>query len=261
MKLTSVYRKLRKVIKGRSLSPQIEIRKSDVFVVSYPKSGNTWMRFLLINYIYNKDRNRIEYSDLESYIPSIHRSSVEEINAFKEPRIIKSHLINEEYPKVIYIVRDGRDALVSYYHYLVELRGYDWNFAEFMKSHHVSGKNSWEYHLRQALDFKEKFQDNIFFVKYEELKSNTHISFRKVLQFLKLYVDDSQLDFAIASSSFKNLQNMQQESGVNIEDKEINFFRKGSSGQWQDYFDKKMNSEFLSTSKDLFDRFNYEGID
>src|SRR5438132_14035201 len=95
--------------------PTIRIRPDDVFIVSYPRSGNTWIRFLLANLL--APHETITFRNIEDYVPDIHKSA-SALAGWQGHRYLKSHHpYYDSYPRFIYIYRDGRDALVSYYHY------------------------------------------------------------------------------------------------------------------------------------------------
>lgn len=254
--LNKIKRHLKKIFYNKS----VKIRKNDIYLVSFPKSGNTWMRFLLINYFFKQDSEKIVYSSLENYIPSIHKSTHADINKFKGYngiRIIKSHFVKLKYPKVIYVLRDGRDAMVSYYYYQKDLRDFKGNFEDFYFSKQISNADFWDGHLRKALDYQRKFPDNIIFIRYEDLKNNIENTLTDVIKFLGHEIDLDRMRHSIQVSSFNILKDMQEDSGVMIENKNINFFRKGASGQWNDYFNEEMENHFLNRSKDLLLKFNY----
>jgi estrone sulfotransferase len=228
---------------------KIKIYQDDTFLVSYPKSGNTWMRFFLINYLYNKNNRDVNYSELEYFIPSVHNSSRKELRNKSRPRIIKTHYIEKRYPKILYVVRDGRDALVSYYHYLIQLKGFKGNFNDFYFSNIHKGVGLWHEHVQKALDLEKSNTVEILIIRYEDLLDFGEASFRKVIDFLKIDFDDERLKFAIQNSSFISLKKTQEREGVIIEDKQINFFRNGKTQQWKDYFSQEIFVDFMSRSK------------
>lgn len=100
-------------IAGRLMS----IYPDDTFIVSYPRSGNTWMRFLIGNLVHGE---AVTFSNIEKIIPDIYMHSRKYLKNIPRPRILKSHeYLDLRYRKVIYIVRDPRDvALSSYYFHL-----------------------------------------------------------------------------------------------------------------------------------------------
>jgi hypothetical protein len=86
----------------------------DTFVVSYPRSGNTWTRFLIANLIYPE--KNVGFTNIEKLIPDTSSQSNRALKSTPRPRIIKSHeYFDHRYRKVIYIVRDPRDVALSYY--------------------------------------------------------------------------------------------------------------------------------------------------
>ena len=90
------------------------VYSSDTFIVSYPKSGNTWLRFIIANML---TKELVTMKNIDEFVPDIYNFK-KQINAKGEPRFIKTHNVNlKQYPKTIYIHRDYRDVLVSYYHF------------------------------------------------------------------------------------------------------------------------------------------------
>ena len=50
-------------------TPTIQIRPDDVFIVSYPKSGNTWVRFILANLL--APGERITFRNIDNYVADV----------------------------------------------------------------------------------------------------------------------------------------------------------------------------------------------
>ena len=93
----------------------------DVFIVSYPRSGNTWTRFLIANLIYPEEA--ITFANMEWKIPDVYKNTRRQLLRTPRPRILKSHeYFDPRYKKVIYIVRDPRDVALSYYHFARKYR-------------------------------------------------------------------------------------------------------------------------------------------
>ena len=97
---------------GRGLT----VFPDDVFLVSYPRSGSTWLRFLIGNLAYPADP--VNFLNVDSRIPDIYLLPDRVLRRYPRPRILKSHEpFDPRYSKIIYIVRDPRDLVVSLYHY------------------------------------------------------------------------------------------------------------------------------------------------
>src|SRR5437868_14217489 len=96
---------------GRNLT----VLPDDIFLVSYPRSGNTWTRFLIGNLIHQDEP--VTFANIESRIPEIYFNPDHRMRRLPRPRILKSHeCFQPHYRQIIYIVRDPRDVAVSFYH-------------------------------------------------------------------------------------------------------------------------------------------------
>ena len=66
---------------------QMTVYPDDLFIVSYPRSGNTWTRFLIGNLIYQDEP--VTFANVEDRIPSIYIFSDRKLRRL--PRVLKSH--------------------------------------------------------------------------------------------------------------------------------------------------------------------------
>jgi hypothetical protein len=109
-----------RVLTGRQIAGRgLTVFPDDVFLVSYPRSGNTWARFLLGSLLYQDAP--ASFSNIESRIPEIYFNRDRFLRSLPRPRTIKSHeCFQPHYPRVIYLVRDPRDVAVSYYHHNIK---------------------------------------------------------------------------------------------------------------------------------------------
>ena len=167
--------------------PAIRIRPDDVFIVSYPRSGNTWVRFLIANLLAPDEK--ITFRNIENYVPSIYKSA-DTLDAREGRRYIKSHNpCYELYPKLIYVYRDGRDALVSYYYYATGKNVFSGTFEDFIFSPFVEQFTSWKEHIARAREFASKYPDRILILRYEEMLTSTLPALTSISAFLGLACD------------------------------------------------------------------------
>src|SRR5581483_2273754 len=88
------------------------LRRDDIYIASYPRSGNTWIRFLLADLITGE---QADFESIDTLIPSVgnHRTA---IGISTGRRLIKTHEPHRAaYVTGIYLVRDVRDVLISWY--------------------------------------------------------------------------------------------------------------------------------------------------
>src|SRR6267154_4705553 len=109
-----LFRKLR-------IERDITIFPDDVFLTSYPRSGNTWTRFLVGNLVHQSEP--VTFLNLEQIVPDMYKHADRTLRSLPRPRIMKSHeCFDPRYKKIIYVVRDPRDVAVSNYHWEMKQR-------------------------------------------------------------------------------------------------------------------------------------------
>ena len=236
--------------------PEIQIRPDDVFIVSYPRSGNTWVRFLIANLL--APNETITFRNIDNYVPSIYKRAAS-LDAFPGPRYIKSHNpCYEAYPKIIYVYRDARDALVSYYYYAIGKKVFAGSFKQFVFSPFVEQFTSWKEHVTGALELASEKPKRILMLRYEDMLNDPLPALTKIADFLGLTVDAKSLAKAAEKSSFEQLKRTEQESGGETLGKRFTFFRSGSADQWRDHFDPELYGRFLQQNADTLQRLGYQ---
>lgn len=242
----------RRLFPGKGKGPTF--RRGDVFLVSYPKSGNTWMRFLLANYIYGGD---IDISRVTALLPDVHYNP-QDIEKAPSPRIIKSHEpFNPKYRKVVYLVRDVRDVAVSYFYHLKKFKSLAEGtaFSDYLDSFmdgNLDNYGAWDKHVDGWLNGAE----DLLLIRYEDMLENTEHCLAQVIAFCGLELDEARLSHAVAACSLGKLREVEKKEFNHSEllsssDASINFFRKGQSGDWKGHFNQgdldKLESKFSKT--------------
>ncbi|MGB3694991.1 MAG: sulfotransferase domain-containing protein [Spirulinaceae cyanobacterium] len=234
------------------------IKPDDVFIVSYPKSGNTWARFLFANLIKPDSVPLINFHNVHDYCPDDSNLS-EEVKALASPRLIKSHQsFNPSFPKVIYIVRDGRDVYISYFHYLKQSLPPNCSLQDFLADN-TSPFGSWSDHIKSWLDARNRNEDNFLLVRYEDLLEDPFSTFKKMAEFAGFEVGSQQIASAVGNSSFVHMQNIERKYGRKYSnDSADSFVRKGQSGEWRECFGQAEWEVFLEKEdKKLLEKLGY----
>lgn len=243
--------------KAKALSQWLPstLYSDDIFITSYPKSGNTWLRFLLANLLKRQDEE-IDFHTVHNYVPEVGKHE-EIIKTLKRPRVMKSHApFMHEYPKVIYLIRDGRDVYVSYYFHRLKQLSPDCTFREFLErqDHYPC---TWGEHVANWL-FKEP-TSKILVVRYEDLVRNCLKQLKRILDFLGMERTEDQFKLAEEASSFTNMQRIESEKGrlYKNEGPEV-FMRSGKSGDWKDFFRQEEKMIFKSREGQFLVKLGYE---
>ena len=97
------------------------ISDRDIFLISFPKSGRTWLRLLLgktlASHFGIENINLLLLDELAAACPKIPKIHVthDDNPHWKRVDELSSHKIEYEGKKVIFLVRDPRDIIVSNY--------------------------------------------------------------------------------------------------------------------------------------------------
>lgn len=244
----------KKSLREKSFTPD----PKHYYVVSYPKSGNTWVRFLLANTLY-PESDMITFQRLGELIPDSHRIKdcryIYDTHSIfnKLPvQLVKTHsFYSSRYQNVIVIVRDGRDVITSYYH---------WINARVKKHVPLStiirgedGHGLWSEHV---LGWAKGSCHKKLIVRYEDLLQDTAKELQRMLTFIELEVDPQLITRTIDLSSFEKMRAIEKKHGVfdgHIEAiKKIPFVRKGTSGDWRTLFREE--------DLEIFWKYNMQGM-
>jgi hypothetical protein len=198
-------------IKNKNNIP-IEILEDDVFLVSYPKSGRTWVRFLIGNYL---SGNQLDFpNSYQNWIPDID-CNPQQCCQLERPRFIQSHWsYTLEFKRVVYIVRDGRDVAASYYFHALKFNQIqkDTSFEKFLEIFNTVGLDNlptWSNHVDSWLN-QTQMERKILLIKYEDLTRNTLAELIKILKFAELNVDNEAARTAVEMSQFDKLQDYEK---------------------------------------------------
>lgn len=222
-----------------------DVYNDDVFLVSYPKSGNTWLRFIIANLL--NPEQEITFRNIEACVADIYKSKkyIDELQP--RPRFIKTHDTEYEYyPKIVYIYRDGRDVAVSFYYYLLGRGEFVGTFSDFLKFNPGWGAAGWSNHVSKALVHGAKHPESIFFIKYEDMLQSQFDIVLNLAKFCNLPNDTKLINKAINDCKLSSLKSIENKYGGEDKRYQNKFFRQGTSGQWQSIFSKEDLVEYMA---------------
>ncbi|KAL1485192.1 hypothetical protein MTO96_032110 [Rhipicephalus appendiculatus] len=155
-------------------------RPDDIFIVSYPKCGTTWMQHIVYN-ILNKRSPPTSFLDMSTTMPFLEMQGAESAEAMPRPGAIKTHMPFHLHPyskeaKYIYITRNPYDCCVSFYYHTKSVPDYhfaDGTFDEFFTMFLEGHVDFGDYFDHVLSWYARRFDDNVLFVTYEDLKKDT----------------------------------------------------------------------------------------
>jgi hypothetical protein len=236
--------------------PIDQFAATDVFVVGYPKSGNTWMQYLVAGAFCGVDLEVAPDALVQDLTPDVH------FKRFYKPyfsvTFFKTHFLpRPDYRRVVYLLRDGRDVLVSYWHYLRGLCKQEIDFAEMVKTGDKFFPCKWHEHVERWL--ANPHGAEMMTVRYEDLKSNTAAELARIAEFAGLKRDRAVLETAARSASFAAMK--RREASFTWENPQIpkngQFIRRGQIGSHRDEMPADARAIFLREAGPTLTRTGY----
>uniref|UniRef100_A0A3Q1IT88 Sulfotransferase n=1 Tax=Anabas testudineus TaxID=64144 RepID=A0A3Q1IT88_ANATE len=239
-------------------------RPDDVLIATYPKAGTTWVSYILDLLYFGQTSPERQTSVpiyervpfLELIVPKFVPDQVERLPT--SPRLIKTHFPVQFVPKsfweqnckIIYVARNAKDNMVSYFHFdsmaMIEPDPGDWNnyFQRFMQGKVVTG--SWYDHVNGWWK-KKQTSPNVHYMFYEDLVEDTGREIDKLCSFLGLSPSEDERKRITGGVQFDKMKknNMTNYSThARMDFKTGSFMRKGRVGDWKNHFTVAQNEEF-----------------
>jgi hypothetical protein len=237
---------------------------SVVWLASFPRSGNTWTRFLLTNLLFepvNQSSTIADYIDaINDPLYCLRDPNKRELELFGSipAHLIKSHLpfslsmpLRGKTVGAIYILRNPLDVAVSLRKWNEREPGKLLDFLTYGVEPDMSVLDpvSWHAHVFSWMRAAREFHSvPVFLLKYEDLVKDTHAVCKDILQWLQIEKSSEQIQQAVERSSLGALKKMESKelwnetSGIffSLEDKTKiedgwRFLSDGKSNNYRNY--------------------------
>lgn len=200
-------------------------RHGDIFLTTFPKCGTTWAHQMMYLIMSKGEPPGIEFLLSCHFLEFFGTEGIEDIS---EPRMFKIHLPFNLAPystqaKYIVVVRNPKDALVSFYHHtctnLYDFQGGDFNdyFEIFIK-----GENDFGDYFDHTLSWYEHRNDpNVLYLYYEKMKADHRGTITQIAKFLgneyqDIVQDETVLNNIVKYSSFEYMRETNNDSLVDM---------------------------------------------
>ncbi|KAL4586120.1 hypothetical protein LXL04_010751 [Taraxacum kok-saghyz] len=254
------------------LAQSYEAQPRDVLLCSCPKTGTTWLKALAFAIVTRKKLDEVGNSPLLTTLPhdcvpflENHLEKIKE-NHSNFP-ILGTHLPYSSLPKsvidsnckIVYIYRNIKDVIVSYYHYIRELMKLSVEEAPFEEAfdEFCQGISSFGPYWEHILEYWKASQERpevFLFMKYEDLKKDPTGNVKRLAEFLghPFSIEEEKagmVENIIQLCSFDTLSNLEvNKSGKYQADEHFAlehrlFFRKATDGDWENYFTEEMKDK------------------
>jgi hypothetical protein len=226
--------------------------QSDIYLVTFPKCGRTWLRNMLgqlIHEHYGLPPSIKPYLDDEllAATPQVKLAVTHDTPTYWLD--YQQALSTKKYyqgKKVIFLKRDMRDTLVSWYHHLNKRKGsYPGTLSEFLHTERDGIGAKCALVFQQAWYDSQKLPAQFLVLNYEDLHLQPLPSLRAAAQLIGLEgLPESSLEQAIRASSFDNMRQQETQGQLRVgtvtsleaaqRDPNTFFVRKGKMGGWRD---------------------------
>ncbi|KAJ8384472.1 hypothetical protein AAFF_G00204930 [Aldrovandia affinis] len=242
-----------------------KVQDEDVFAITYPKSGTTWMQEILPLVMNGGDLTPVQTVPNWDRVPWLEETRAALVlNDRPSPRAMATHLPYHLMPpsfftckaKVIYVTRNPKDIAVSSFHFhnmasfLDDPGTFDQFLDKFLSGQVLFGK--WTDHVKSWRN--ADIGNRILFVTYEEMVQDLNGVLCRFAQFLGREMSQEVLEKVANHCQFSNMKNntMSNYSLVPqdlMDSSKSPFLRKGTTGDWRNHFSPEQEAKFSAVIK------------
>jgi aryl sulfotransferase len=208
-----------------------------VWIASYPKSGNTWVRFLACNLLFGRQESA---QSLSALVPDIHEMGAA-AQVPDDSRVYKTHYpFSAKLPSAVatvgavYVVRDPADVLISNFFYsqrsaehlddsTASFNSYIENFIQHRGDRRwiELGMGTWHENVRSWFDASLPFP--VVKIRYEDMVSDPEGACWRIADLVKPGCTAADISEAVRNSSFQRMRDIER---ADIRAKRVGIFYK-----------------------------------
>ncbi|XP_070765935.1 sulfotransferase family 5A, member 1 [Enoplosus armatus] len=249
------------------LALKFPFKDTDILIVSYPKSGTTWMQEIVTLVSSRGDPHLSQTVPNWARAPWLEHyycAAILEASSVT-PRVITTHLphhllgpaLQGSKAKVIYVSRNPKDVVVSFYHFhkMANFFPEAGSFPEFL-NRFLEGTlpfGSWFDHVKGWTN-QTATMNNLLHITYEEMSQDLHCAIKRVSSFLQCPLVEDEVNNCVKHSSFSSMKDNKMINYTMVPEEIMDhskgsFMRTGKIGDWKNMFTEEQNQYFKSVFK------------
>ena len=203
-------------LKAKAIRPFIHKRGTQCYILSYPKCGRTWLRLLIGKVLCEQfnlpESQMIDTFRLTAVAPVLLTHFSHDYSSIKAAfpyNYLPRNKIEYQNCKVLFLIRDPRDVLVSsYFQATKRVNQFQGTLAEFVRDDRFGIKKIVAYY---NIWYENQNRPRAFqLLRYEELHRDPAGALHSVLRFMELdETDEAMVATAVAFASFSNMKKME----------------------------------------------------
>jgi hypothetical protein len=206
-------------------------RDTDIYVVTYQKSGTTLTQMVLYQMTTN---GSMDFEHLYEVSPWCRYSAFtnREMRSAGERRVIKTHdeyemLKNIKKGKFVFVIRDCLDVISSLHEHIKDYSNPSVDFTE------LSNRKMKDWFEYNAIWMKNENNLDILYIHYEDLITDKREAVMKMAAFLDITINEETMERVIDRTSFEFMKKNESKFGEQPEHWKVynNFIRKGKAGE------------------------------
>jgi hypothetical protein len=223
-----------------------DLDPQDIFIAGYPKSGNSWFQELIAGVVYGVMPEFSLPALVHELVPDVHFKAF--YQRFNTPMFFKTHsLPRPEYKRVVYLLRDGRDAMVSYFHHSSAVGRKPPSLLRMVQDGPELGPCKWHEHVKawQA----NPFGASLMTIKYEDLQRDAAGEMMRFCEFARLERDQKFVQEMAQATAFKKMQGKEARERIYVTSdwpKDKLFRRRGKVGSYKDEMPPEALAAFVA---------------
>jgi aryl sulfotransferase len=258
-----------------------KFRDDDIIIATYAKAGTTWVQQIVAQLLFNGQEG-LEVAEMSPWLDlrvPPKKEKLAAIEAQEHRRFLKTHLpvdalVFSPQAKYLYIGRDGRDVVWSFYNHHASANG-EWYkllndtpgrvgppigkpstsirqyFHDWLDNDGYPFWPCWE-NIKSWWDIRHL--PNVLLLHFTSLKEDMPGQIRRIAEFLDIPIDETKWDAILEHCSFGYMKQHATASvplgGIWLDGGSRAFIYKGNNGRWRDTLTAEENQKYEKIVKE-----------